>query len=80
MPNITLSIPQELKQKMEELPELNWSETIREFLSEKVKRALLLKRLEKMLENSELTEEDCIRLGRKAKKGRFKTLKKQGLI
>ncbi len=80
MPNITLSIPQELKVKMDKLPELNWSETIREFLSEKVKRALLLKKLDKMLENSELTEEDCIRLGRETKKGRFEALKKQGLI
>ena len=80
MPNITLSVSKELKQKMDELPELNWSETVREFLSEKVKRAFLLKKLDKMLENSELTEEDCIRLGRKAKKGKFKTLRKQGLI
>ena len=80
MPNITLSIPQELKQKMDDLPELNWSETVREFLSEKVKRALLLKRLDKLLENSELTEEDCIRLGRKAKKDRYEKLKKKGLV
>lgn len=80
MPNITLSVPQELKQKMDELPELNWSETIREFLSEKVKRALLLKKLDKLLENSELTEEDCIRMGREAKKGRFKELKKRGMV
>jgi hypothetical protein len=80
MPNITLSIPQELKQKMEELPELNWSERIREFLSEKVKRALLLKKLDKMLENSELTEEDCLRLGKKAKKGIYERLKKKGMV
>jgi len=68
MPNITLSIPEDLKSKMDELPEINWSEVTREFLSEKVNRFALLKKLDKMLENSELTEEDCIRLGREAKK------------
>lgn len=72
MPNLTLSVPEDLKRKMDSLPEMNWSETMREFLFEKVKRALLLKRLDKMLENSELTEEDCIRLGREAKKSMHK--------
>ncbi len=68
MPNITITIPEELKKDMERLPELNWSETVREFLADKVKRALLLKKLDKLLENSELTEEDCLRMGREAKK------------
>ena len=72
MPNLTLSIPTELKKEMDELPELNWSEIVREILSEKVKRVLLLKKLDKMLEKSELTEEDCINLGRKAKKSMHK--------
>jgi len=68
MPNITITIPDELKKDMERLPELNWSETVREFLADKVKRALLLKKLDKLLENSELTEEDCLCMGREAKK------------
>ncbi|MBI2499478.1 hypothetical protein HYV88_04520 [Candidatus Woesearchaeota archaeon] len=72
MPNITLSVPEELKKKMNLLPEVNWSETMRELLSEKVKRSLLLKKLDKMLENSELTEKDCIRIGREAKKSMHK--------
>ena len=46
MPNITLSIPNELKAKLDELPELNFSESMRQFLEEKVKRALLLKKLD----------------------------------
>mgnify|MGYP001559423076 CR=1 FL=1 len=79
MPNLTLSIPKELKSEMDELPELNWSEIVRELLSEKVKRALLLKKLDKMLENSELTEEDCIRMGREAKKSMHKKFLKEAL-
>jgi len=78
MPNITISISEELKQNLDLLPELNWSETIREFLSEKVKRALLLRRLDKMLEKSELTEEECLQLGDKVKEGMLKRYKKEG--
>ena len=79
MANITLSIPEELKNKMDFLPEINWSEVTREMLSEKVKRLSLLKKLDKMLENSELTEEDCLRLGRMAKKSMHKHLSKEVL-
>ena len=80
MPNITLSVTDELKREMDSMPELNWSESVREFLSEKVKRAALLKKLDKMLENSELTEKDALELGRKIKKGRFEKLKQAGLV
>lgn len=78
MPNITLSVPKELKEQIDELPELNVSESVRKFLSEKVKRALLLKKLDKMLEHSELTEEDCLKLGDKIKEGMWKRYKKAG--
>jgi len=77
MPNITLSISEELKKQLEELPELNISEAMRQFLTEKVKRALLLKNLEKMLENSQLTEEDCIKLGNKVKEKMWERYKKE---
>ena len=75
MPNLTVNISSELKQKIDTLPELNWSEAVRKFLSEKVKRALLLKKLDKMLENSKLTEEDCLRIGEKAKISMLKRYK-----
>ena len=78
MSNITISVPDSLKKEMEKLPEVNWSEVAREFLSEKVKRMLLLKKLDKMLENSELTEKDCLRLGEKAKAGMLKKYRKKG--
>lgn len=80
MPNITLSVTEELKRKIDSMPELNWSESVREFLSEKVKRAALLKKLDKLLENSELTEEDVQELSKRARKGRFAELKAMGLV
>ena len=78
MPNITLSVSEELKKQLDQLPEINFSEAVRKFLSEKAKRALLLKKLDKMLENSELTEEDCLRLGDKIKEGMWKKYKEEG--
>jgi hypothetical protein len=80
MPNITLSVSEALKKEMDAIPEINWSESVRGFLSEKVKRAALLKKLDTLLENSTLSEEDAdkfaIELGRKIKKGRFEQLKR----
>lgn len=78
MPNLTLSVPEELKKELDSLPEINWSESVRKFLAEKAKRALLLKKLDKMLEHSELTEEDCLKLGDKIKEGMWKKYKKEG--
>jgi hypothetical protein len=78
MPNITLAVPQELKKKMDKLQEVNWSEVTRLFLKEKVKRVFLLKKLDKMLENSTLTEEDCLKLGEKAKSAMWERYKAEG--
>jgi len=78
MPNLTLSVPEDLKHNLDSFPEINWSESVRRFLSEKVKRAQLLKKLDKLLENSELTEEDCLKLGDKIKEGVWKRYKKEG--
>ena len=78
MPNVTVSISEELKEKMDQLPELNWSEITREFLVEKVKRALLLKQIDKMLGNSKLTEKNALELGEKIKKSMWKRYRAEG--
>ena|SRR3989338_4182080 len=76
MPNITLSITDDLKEELDSMPEINWSEVTRKFLSDKVKRLEFLKKLEKQLESK--GEQELIKwsveLGRKAKKGSFKRL------
>ena len=78
MSNITLSVPIELKHKMDEFKDVNWSQLTRDFLSEKVKRLALLHKLDKMLENSTLTEEDCLRLGNELKERVWKRHKAEG--
>ncbi len=65
MPNLTLSIPNELKGKLERFPEINWSEVARQAFFEKID---ILEKMNKMLSKSKLTEEDAIHLGRQAKR------------
>lgn len=45
MPRITLSIPDELKSRLAQQPEINWTEIFRTALQDKIKQ---LKKLEKL--------------------------------
>jgi len=51
MPTLTLSIPKELKKKMDSMPEVNWPEVLRERLE---KRAKALLKFEEMRKRGEL--------------------------
>ncbi len=66
MVSITLAVPPELKADMDKHPELNWSEVARRAIRDKLE---LLKKMDKLLEKSEMTEKDAIELGRKINKG-----------
>ena len=61
MASLTLSIPTELKRKMAEFKYINWSEVARHSIIDKLQ---LLKRMDRLLSKSRLTEEDTIRYGR----------------
>lgn len=80
MPTITLSVSEDLKKEMESMKDVNWSEVTRELLSEKVRRMKLLRRMDELLKNSRLTDEDALKLGRKVNAGMYKRLKKQGMV
>ena len=58
MPNMTLAIPIELKEKMEQFKEINWSEVARRAIWEKTK---ILEHMNKLLSKSRLTEVDIER-------------------
>ncbi|WP_048146880.1 hypothetical protein [Pyrococcus abyssi] len=66
MPNITISVPDELYEIMKKHKEIKWSEVARRAMWEYAKK---LELLDKLLENSELTEEDVSELARKIKRG-----------
>lgn len=63
--NITVSVPEEIKEKMGLFPETNWSAVARKAIIERIK---LLEKMEKQLSKSSLSEEETIALGRKVRK------------
>jgi hypothetical protein len=65
MTSLTLAISKELKAKMEKHKEINWSEIARQAIKQKLE---LLAKMDELLKNSELTEGEAIKLGRKVNK------------
>lgn len=53
MPNMTLAIPADLKTRMDQFKEINWSEVARQAIRQK---AELLERMDQMLSNSKVDE------------------------
>ncbi len=67
--NVTLSVPTELKKGMDSLPEINWSEVMRQVLSEKVQRLALLRKIDESTAGSKLDEKDIEIISEKIKEG-----------
>ena len=65
MPNMTLAIPEELKKKMDQFKEINWSEVARQAIQEKT---ALLEKMNRMLSKSELTEAGVMKYSGQIKK------------
>ena len=64
MSNLTLAIPDELKNKMDKHSEIRWSNVAREAFEEKIRKLELMNSL---LETSKFTEEDAEEIGHKIK-------------
>lgn len=74
MTNMTLAIPEDLKEIMDKHKEIKWSEVAREAMWE---RARKLELIDSILSKSKLTEEDAERIGHKIKHG---IAKRHGLV
>jgi len=61
MANLTLSIPNELKERMEKFPEINWSEVARDSIKKKIAQLNFLKGFRM---DSEINSEDALTLGK----------------
>lgn len=72
MVTMTLAVPNELKNKMEGFPEINWSEVARQAFTQKLSD---MEFLMKFKSNSKLTEKDALRLGREVSSEISKRLK-----
>jgi len=82
---VRFKVPMELKEEMEELPEME--EMVVEFIKLKIfehelKRSKELQRFifESLAAKSKLTPEDAIELGNRVKEGMLEELKEKGLL
>lgn len=71
MPTITVSVDDALKARMEEHPEINWSEVTRQAIREKI---ATLELMDELTTTSELTAEDVERIAAEIDEGARKRL------
>ncbi|MBI4044916.1 MAG: hypothetical protein HY392_04355 [Candidatus Diapherotrites archaeon] len=64
MVNITLSVSSEMKKEMGQFPEINWSEIARAAIKERLE---MLVKFKKFTEQSTMTEQEAVTLGRQLK-------------
>ncbi len=74
MPSLTLSIPKDLKQEMDEHPIINWSEVARGAIRD---RLTSLKILNSIAAKSKLTQKDALEIGRKINRSMRLRLEKE---
>ncbi len=66
MPNITLSLPEDLHRKIKGHPEIRWSEVVRQVLAQKIRD---LERMEAISRRSRLSTRDVEELDHLVKRG-----------
>ncbi len=64
MSSMTLAIPADLKVKMKQFPEINWSEVARQAILQKTRQ---FEQLNRLLSKSTLTEQDAVEIGKQIK-------------
>ncbi|MFA6419603.1 MAG: hypothetical protein WCW13_02285 [archaeon] len=80
MVSITLSVPQETREKMKEFSEVNWSGFVRKAIEEKAVALAKLECLKKELEKEKEIDDWAVKLQGASRKGRLEELRKKGLI
>lgn len=62
MPNMTLSIPADLKARMDQFKEINWSEVARQAIFQKT---LVMDRMNQLMSSSKISEPETVYEARK---------------
>ncbi len=65
MPVVSVSIPEDMKKKMNELDDINWSAVARKAFEEKIVLAEDMKEVERIARKSKLTEKDAKKIADK---------------
>lgn len=73
MVSVTLSVAEDIKQEMDQFPEINWSAVAREAIQQ---RLAMLHKFREFTKDSTLTEEEAIQLGREVSRKAQKRHKK----
>ncbi len=68
MVSITVSVPEEIRKKMKEFPEINWSAIVRKTLIEKVNQMSLKEELKAHLKKDQEFNDWAVQLIRKGRK------------
>ena len=74
LPNVTLSIPEDLHEKMKKHSEIRWSEVVRKSISEKIDDLEVMDRLTR---RSRLTQADVDEIAHKVNRDVFEELSKR---
>ncbi len=74
MVSITLSVPEELKARMDSFSEMNWSAVARNAINKKI---VLLEKFHEFTKDSELTEEDALKYGTKMSRNITRRLRRK---
>ena len=80
MVSITLAVPKEVKEKMKQFDEINWSGFIRKCIIDKTEELSWKEQMLKKFQEEKGLNEWAVKMSREAKKGRFEALMKKGLI
>ncbi len=80
MVSVTLSIPEDIKRRMEHFSEINWSGFIRKVIIEKTEELSWKEEMLKKLEQDKEFEDWCVEMGRRVNKGVAERLKKEELL
>jgi hypothetical protein len=75
-----LSVPAEVKAKMDEFPEMNWSGFVRSSIIKKTETLSWREEMLKRAKDEEPLNAWIVHLVRKGRKGRFKELQRMGAI
>ena len=80
MVSVTLSIPEDIKKKMEHFSEVNWSGFVRKEILVKVNELSWKEDLKNKIKEEQEVNDWAVKVQRTGRKGRFEELRKKGLI
>jgi hypothetical protein len=75
MPTVTVSVDENLKHRMEDHPEINWSEVARQSFQQKLSELGKLDLMNELLEDSQLTDDDVDELAALVNDGALERLR-----